>query len=111
MRRIADPTIYQHLKHMQNWNVYITWFAIVLGFAQLLLVGNLLWSFFFGEQASDNPWETTGLPWNISSPPPYYNYKTIPTVHYGPYEFSVPGLEKDFVMQDDKPGLVPEHGH
>jgi cytochrome c oxidase subunit 1 len=111
MRRIANPLEYQHLHLQQNWNVYITYFAIMLGLTQILLVVNIVWSTFWGERASDNPWESTGLPWTISSPPPYYNYKTIPRVHHGPYEFSVPGVERDYVMQTDKPGLVPEHGH
>jgi cytochrome c oxidase subunit 1 len=31
------------------------------------------------------------LEWQVSSPPPIFNFDTIPTVVGGPYEYGVPG--------------------
>jgi heme/copper-type cytochrome/quinol oxidase subunit 1 len=33
-----------------------------------------------------NPWGSRTLEWTIASPPPYYNFKTTPTVTRGPYD-------------------------
>jgi cytochrome c oxidase subunit 1 len=34
-----------------------------------------------------NPWGSRTLEWTIASPPPYYNFKTPPTVTRGPYDY------------------------
>ncbi|MBI2945416.1 MAG: cbb3-type cytochrome c oxidase subunit I [Candidatus Wallbacteria bacterium] len=103
MRRIADPTIYQHLAPLQSWNVYITMFAVVLGFSQFIVIANIAVSLLRGERVGENPWEATTLEWTTASPPPYYNYLQIPTVHHPPYEFSVPGMESDYIVQSAPP--------
>jgi len=46
----------------------------------LVFVGNLLWSYFHGETAGSDPWDAWTLEWSISSPPPVYNFATIPEV-------------------------------
>ena len=70
--------------------------------AQFIFVINLFWSMFKGPKASDNPWEATTLEWTTATPPPHDNFggKT-PVVYHGPYEYSVPGAPKDYVMQTD----------
>jgi cytochrome c oxidase subunit 1 len=30
------------------------------------------------------------------------NFETVPTVYRGPYEYSVPGADKDFTPQSEK---------
>ena len=57
---------------------------------------------FFGRKAPDNPWEANSLEWSIPSPPPHGNFKNLPTVYRGPYEYSVPGADKDFSTQTEK---------
>jgi cytochrome c oxidase subunit 1 len=47
----------------------------------LLLVGNLAWSYFKGKMAGNDPWDAWTLEWSTSSPPPEYNFATIPVVH------------------------------
>jgi cytochrome c oxidase subunit 1 len=49
---------------------------------------------------SANPWEATTLEWQAPSPPPHGNFETVPEVHRGPYEYSVPGHAKDFTPQN-----------
>ena len=47
----------------------------------------MLWSIRNGKQAGPNPWGARTLEWMIPSPPPYYNFKKIPTVYGLPYDF------------------------
>ena len=44
-----------------------------------------------GPRAAANPWRALTLEWQVSSPPPIFNFDTIPTVVGGPYEYGVPG--------------------
>ncbi|MFZ0287323.1 MAG: hypothetical protein WAL32_19005, partial [Terriglobales bacterium] len=77
--------------------------------AQFIFVINLFWSMFKGPKASDNPWEATTLEWTTATPPPHDNFGgRTPVVYHGPYEYSVPGAAKDYVMQTDPAG-VPTH--
>ena len=38
-----------------------------------------------------NPWRALTLEWQVSSPPPIFNFDAVPTVVGGPYEYGVPG--------------------
>jgi cytochrome c oxidase subunit 1 len=103
-RRYAQSTEFVYLAGTQGYHVVITWAAILTAAAQLIFLVNLFWSLFKGKKASDNPWEATTLEWTIPSPPPHDNFGgKIPVVHHGPYEYSVPGAPRDFVMQSDPP--------
>jgi len=100
MRRIYNPVQYEFLQHLQWWNVLITWGAFALGLAQIFFVINFFWSLFAGKRAPANPWNATTLEWTAPSPPPHLNWgDRIPTVHHGPYEYSVPGMSEDFAPQ------------
>jgi cytochrome c oxidase subunit 1/cytochrome c oxidase subunit I+III len=46
----------------------------------LLLLGNLLVSYFRGAPAGPDPWHGPTLEWTTTSPPPDYNYAVIPKV-------------------------------
>ena len=37
---------------------------------------------------------------------PHENFDSDPEVHHGPYEYSVPGTEGDFIMQDAPPSAT-----
>jgi cytochrome c oxidase subunit 1 len=90
---------------------FISIAAFVTIAAQLLFVANLVWSWFKGPKAGENPWEATSLEWTVPSPPPHDNFAGHePVVHHGPYEFSVPGAEKDYIMQTD-PETAGTAGH
>ena len=102
MRRIYDPTQYAHLQHLQPINVFITISSFLLGLAQLPLIINLIKSLFWGPRAERNPWESNTLEWTAPSPPPHGNFETVPVVYRGPYEYSVPGREKDWYPQGEQ---------
>jgi cytochrome c oxidase subunit 1 len=104
MRRIYNPMQYEFLQHQQHWNVFMTYGAILLGFAQLLFVINLIWSLAAGRKAPMNPWNATTLEWTAASPPPHLNWgPTLPTVYRGPYEYSDPEAADDFLPQTQAP--------
>ncbi|MBI4000031.1 MAG: cbb3-type cytochrome c oxidase subunit I [Candidatus Omnitrophica bacterium] len=101
MRRIYDPTQYVHLQHLQPINVFITISAFLLGLSQIPFVINFVKSLFWGEKTDRNPWQANTLEWVAPSPPPQGNFETIPTVYREPYEYSVPGRDKDYWPQNE----------
>ena len=54
--------------------------ALFQGAGILCLVVNLLRSWKRGEVAGDDPWDAWTLEWATSSPPPEYNFETLPVV-------------------------------
>lgn len=102
MRRISDPTVYEHLRQLQPLNQISTIGAFGLGLSLLPFFINLVISIRNGKKAPNNPWNATTLEWTVPSPPPHGNFPTTPVVYNGPYEYSVPGMEKDFLLQTEK---------
>ena len=84
----------------QPINEFITTSAIIMGFAQLLLVVNLVWGLRAGKRAERNPWQANSLEWSAPSPPPHGNFEETPTVYHGPYEYSRPDIKDDYLPQD-----------
>jgi cytochrome c oxidase subunit 1 len=85
----------------------MTYAAFITIAAQFIFVINLFWSMFKGPKASDNPWDATTLEWTTATPPPHDNFGGhTPVVYHGPYEYSVPGAAKDYVMQTDPAGAT-----
>lgn len=99
-RRLYDPTQYAHALPTQPLNVFISISAWCLALAQIPFIVNFFASIFLGKKAGDNPWESTTLEWQTSSPPPHINFLKEPTVYRGPYEYSVPGQPTDYWPQD-----------
>jgi cytochrome c oxidase subunit 1 len=62
----------------------------VLGLSTLIFVYNMVSSWRGGMRAPANPWNSLTLEWQVSSPPPIFNFDHIPTVVGGPYEYGVP---------------------
>jgi cytochrome c oxidase subunit 1 len=110
-RRIADWSAYEFLSTgaIVGMNRAMTYFALALGASQLLLVVDLLLSLAFGRRAGENPWHANTLEWSTTSPPPGYNFETIPVVYHPPYEYSVPGVAGDDYLPQTRP-RPPEAG-
>ncbi len=104
MRRIYNPLQYEFLHDMQWWNVFITMSAFCLGLSQLIFFANFIWSLIAGKKADKNPWEANTLEWTAPSPPGHGNFETTPTVYRGPYEYSSPLVQEDWLPQDRKLG-------
>jgi cytochrome c oxidase subunit 1 len=100
-RRYADHLLYTTWQRYDLLNQFMTVSAIILGTAQLIFVANFFWSLFFGKRAERNPWHSNTLEWTAPSPPPHGNYEQTPIVRRGPYEYSAPGIDADFLPQTE----------
>jgi len=107
MRRIWNPLQYEFLQPLQGMNQFISVSAFLLALSQVPFVVNLVWGLCAGKKAAENPWHANTLEWAAPSPPPHGNWgETIPTVHHGPYEYSVPNMAEDYLPQH-RPLAVP----
>ena len=74
--------VYTYPDHM-GWNLLnllSTIGSFVLAFGILLILLNVLWSVVRGAPAGNDPWGANTLEWSVASPPPAYNFATIPVV-------------------------------
>jgi cytochrome c oxidase subunit I len=109
LRRYSQSTEVAYILKLLPLQRFITFAAFVTIASQFIFLFNLFWSMKKGQKASDNPWEATTLEWTTATPPPHDNFGgRTPVVHNGPYEYSVPGAPKDFVMQSD-PEIKAKH--
>jgi cytochrome c oxidase subunit 1 len=109
LRRYSQLTELKYLHGLVPLQQFMTYAAFITIAGQFIFLFNLFWSMKFGQKASDNPWEATTLEWTTSTPPPHDNFGGhIPVVYNGPYEYSVPGAPRDFIMQTD-PAIVKAH--
>ena len=72
-------------------NLFISIASFVLGASFVVFVYNMITSWSRGPIAPANPWHARTLEWQVSSPPPIFNFDEIPQVVGGPYEYGVPG--------------------
>jgi cytochrome c oxidase subunit 1 len=104
-RRVA-----QYRPEFQFWNDVASVASFVLAASTLLLLYNMANSLIRGKKAPPNPWGARTLEWQISSPPPYYNFRTIPAVLKNPYDFGEP-LPYIGLDPSDKDDHHPPPGH
>ena len=100
-RRYADPYVVEGFRDLLPINQFITWCAFGMAVAQVIFVCNFLFSLFFGRKADSNPWNSNTLEWSIPNRPPHGNFERQPVVYRGPYEYSVPELDRDFWPQTE----------
>jgi cytochrome c oxidase subunit I len=62
------------------WNLICTIGVFFQIAGTIVFVGNLLWSYFKGKVAGNDPWDAWTLEWSTSSPPVEYNFAEIPVV-------------------------------
>lgn len=111
-RRLFDGGLtYSFTEGVIHYNSIMAVSAVVLLLFQLPFIYNFLASIKWGKKVTkDNHWEATTLEWSAAPTPPigHGNFATIPTVHHGPYEYSVPGHEFDYCPQG-VPIQLPDH--
>ena len=61
-------------------NLIVSIGALIQAVAILVFVVNLILSYWKGARAGKDPWDAWTLEWSVSSPPPAYNFASIPTV-------------------------------
>ena len=72
---------YEPGRGWEIWNLIISVGVIFQVVAILFWVTDVVWSYFKGKPAGNDPWDAWTLEWSTTSPPPDYNYATIPVVH------------------------------
>jgi cytochrome c oxidase subunit 1 len=85
-RRVAD-----YDPRFEGWNTFISVASFFLGASTVVFLYNMIVSWVRGPRAEANPWRSRTLEWQVSSPPPIFNFDEIPQVVGGPYEYGVPG--------------------
>jgi cytochrome c oxidase subunit 1 len=104
-RRYAGFGRYRYLDHLVPVNEFITISAFVLGAVQVIFAINFFYSMFKGKPASRNPWHANTLEWQTGDPKPGHgNFVTTPIVYRGPYEYSSPQVDEDYLPQTRKLG-------
>jgi cytochrome c oxidase subunit 1 len=83
--------VYDYEAGFADYNLFISIASFVLGASTLIFAYNIISSWRGGPRAAANPWRALTLEWQVSSPPPVFNFDHIPTVVGGPYEYGVPG--------------------
>jgi cytochrome c oxidase subunit I len=71
----------------QALNVLSTAGATVLGAGYAMPLLYLLWSLKYGAPAGNNPWNATGLEWQIQSPPLTENFSQTPIMDHEAYDY------------------------
>jgi cytochrome c oxidase subunit 1 len=102
-RRLFDGgATYAHAQDHLVWNVVMSYSAFVLLFFQAFFIVNFFGSMFAGRKCDGNIWEATTLEWAAAPSPPvrHGNFPSVPVVYRGPYEYSLPGQERDFTPQN-----------
>jgi len=80
-------------EEFQVLNVLSSAGASILGVGYLIPMVYLTWSMRYGKVAAANPWPSTGLEWQTSSPPATLNFPETPVVEREVYDY--PALLKE----------------
>jgi cytochrome c oxidase subunit 1 len=103
-RRVSD-----YADKFATWNLFISISAFILGLSTLIFAYNMIASWRGGPRAVANPWRALTLEWQVSSPPPVFNFDAIPTVVGGPYEYGVPGAVHGVFKGAEVPAPAGSH--
>ncbi len=100
-RRVAT-----YASQFSDLNLFISICSWILGLSTLIFVYNIVTSWRGGPRAAANPYRAMTLEWQVSSPPPIFNFDRVPTVVGGPYEYGVPGAVHGIFAPAPQPAEV-----
>jgi len=82
--------VFEYARNLQTLNDWVSISAFLLGGSMLIFLINFIMStLVWREKEVGNPWNSRGLEWQVSSPPPPENFKRIPVILSAPYEYGV----------------------
>jgi cytochrome c oxidase subunit I len=83
--------VFEYARNLETLNDWVSISAFCLGVSMLIFIFNFVMStVVWRVRAPQNPWQSRGLEWQVSSPPPPENFTHIPVVLAGPYEYGDP---------------------
>ncbi len=110
-RRYYSFDNFDAFRHFTDLNKFITVFAIIAFFIQLVFVINFFYSIWYGKKMkSKNPWSANTLEWTTPIEPIHGNWPgKLPVVHRWAYDYNKD--EREFVQQHIplKDGEVGDH--
>lgn len=110
-RRYYSFDTFDAFRHFTDMNKFITVFAIISFFIQLVFVINFFYSIWYGKKMkSKNPWNANTLEWTTPIEPIHGNWPgNLPVVHRWAYDYNKD--EREFVQQHIplKEGEVGDH--
>jgi cytochrome c oxidase subunit 1 len=71
---------YEAGRGWEGWNAVVTVGAVIQAVAIGIFVINLVRAALRGPKAGNDPWDAWTLEWSTTSPPPEYNFATLPVV-------------------------------
>src|SRR5487761_84450 len=82
--------VFEYARNLQTLNDWVSISAFCLGGSILIFLINFVMSMlFWREPEVNNPWRSRSLGWQLSSPPPPENFKRIPVILAGSYDYGV----------------------
>ena len=82
--------VFEYARNLETLNDWVSISSFLLGCSILIFVINFVWStVIVREREEGNPWQSRGLEWQVSSPPPGGNFEHIPVVLSSPYDYGV----------------------
>jgi cytochrome c oxidase subunit 1 len=90
-----------------GWNMFISISSFALGASIVVFLYNMVTSMRTGPPAGANPWRALTIEWQVSSPPPVFNFDEVPQVVGNPYEYGVPGA-RHAVLNGERAAIPDE---
>ncbi|MCE2788833.1 MAG: cbb3-type cytochrome c oxidase subunit I [Saprospiraceae bacterium] len=98
-RRYYSFDTFDAFRHFTEMNKFITVFAIIAFFIQLVFVINFFYSIWYGKKMkTKNPWQATTLEWTTPIEPIHGNWPgKLPVVHRWAYDYNKD--DREYVQQ------------
>ena len=87
---------YDYLPEFRPYHAFSTVGSWILGVGFLIYAWTLIKSLRSGPAAPPNPWGSAGYEWASESPPILANFKEVPTITRGPYDYHLTTEEELF---------------
>ncbi len=96
--------VFEYARNLQTLNDWVSISAFLLGGSILIFLINFVMSMLFWRvPETGNPWRSRSLEWQVSTPPPPENFKRVPVILAGSYDY---GVKNALPVAD----LNPPHG-
>jgi cytochrome c oxidase subunit I len=79
---------YDYLPRFADLQLLASIGSFIMAAGIIFMIVNLIYGSLRGKKAPSNPWGGATLEWSIPSPPPSENFREIPVVTKGPYDYS-----------------------